>query len=168
MASCSRIITGKDNKASHKTVLKWEKEFETKFDCDLSGNDVIRLRCTLCTKWEKHICSITNFSYNYIRPGTTSIKKDSIKSHCLSEPHKRATDLELKSKLGAIPYMESVTENTPIGQSIRRMCAKDENACHVLFNLTYYLVKQEWPLSDFPKLLKLQEKKLYSRYKRML
>ena len=26
---------GKNNKASHKTVLKWEKEFNTKFDCDL-------------------------------------------------------------------------------------------------------------------------------------
>ena len=104
MASCSRTTTGKDNKASNKTILKWEKEFETKFDCDLSGKDVIRLRCTLCTKWEKRICSIINFSYNYIRLGTTSIKKDCIKLHCLSEPHKTAVDLELKSKLGAIPY----------------------------------------------------------------
>ena len=30
MASCSITTTGKDNKASHETVLKWEKEFETK------------------------------------------------------------------------------------------------------------------------------------------
>ena len=119
---------------------------------------MIRLHCTLCTKWEKRICSITNFSYNYIRPGTTSIKKDSIKSHCLSEPHKRAGDLELKSKLGAIPYMESVIENTPIGRSIRRMCGEDENASRVLFKSTYYLVKQERPLSNFPNVLKLQEK----------
>ena len=63
--------------------------------------------------------------------------------------------------------MESVIEKTLIGRSIRRMCAEDENACRVLFNSTYYLVKQERPLSDFPKLLKLQEKN-YSRYKRML
>ena len=110
------ISTGKDNIASHKTILKWEKEFGSKFDCDLSGKNVIKVRCTLCTKWEKRICSITNFSYNYIRPGTTSIKKDSIKSHCLSAPHKRAADLELKSKLGATPYMESVIENMPIGR----------------------------------------------------
>ena len=61
MARCSRTTTGKDNKASHKTVLKWQKEFETKFDCDLSGKDVIRLRCILCTKWEKRICSIKTF-----------------------------------------------------------------------------------------------------------
>ena len=38
------------------------------------------------------------------------------------------------------------------------MWAGDENACCVLFNLTFYLVKQERPLSDFPNLLKLQEK----------
>ena len=38
------------------------------------------------------------------------------------------------------------------------MCAEDENACCVLFNSTCYLVKQEQPLSDFPNLLKLQEK----------
>ena len=168
MASCSRTTTGKDNKASHKTVLKWEKEFETKFDCDLSGKDLIRLRCTLCTKWEKCICSITNFSYNYIRPWTTSIKTDSIKLHGLSGPHKRAANLELKSKLGAIPYMESVIENTPIGLSIRRMCAEDENASCVWFNLIYYFVKQERPLQTFLIYGNYKKKKLYSRYKRIL
>ena len=69
--------------------------------------------------------------------------------HGLSGPHKRAANLELKSKLGAIPYMESVIENTPIGLSIRRMCAEDENASCVWFNLTYYFVKQERPLQTF-------------------
>ena len=89
--------------------------------------------------------------------------------HGLSGPHKRAANLELKSKLGAIPYRESVIENMPIGQSMRRMCAEDENAFRGLFNSTYYLDKQEWPLSDFPILLKLQEKNCTpSIYKRML
>ena len=48
MASCSK--PGKDNIASYKTVLKWEKEFGTKFDCDFHGKDVIRIRCTVCGK----------------------------------------------------------------------------------------------------------------------
>ena len=60
MARCSRTTTGKDNKASHKTVLKWVKEFEKKFDCNCD-KDVIRLRCILCTKWGKRICSIKTF-----------------------------------------------------------------------------------------------------------
>ena len=92
MASCSK--PGKDNKASHITVLKWEKEFGTNFDCDFHGKDVIRIRCTVCGKWEKQIKSIKNFSYAFIRPGTVSVKKDIIKIHCLSEPHKVATNLK--------------------------------------------------------------------------
>ena len=54
--------------------------------------------------------------------------------------------------------MEFAIESTSIGRSIIRMCAEDENVCCVLFTLTYYLVKQERPLSDFPNPLKSQEK----------
>ena len=38
------------------------------------------------------------------------------------------------------------------------MCAQDKIACRILFNSAYYLAKQERPFSDFPDLLKLQEK----------
>ena len=96
MASCSK--PGKDNKPSYKTVLKWEKEFGTKFDCDFHGKHVIRNRCTVCGKWEKRINSIKNFSYAFMRPGIVSLKKDTIKIHCLSEPHKVATTLNEKAK----------------------------------------------------------------------
>ena len=41
MASCSK--PGNDNEASHKTVLEWEKEFRTKFDCGFHGKDVIHI-----------------------------------------------------------------------------------------------------------------------------
>ena len=41
MTSCSK--PGKDNKASCKTILKWEKELGTKFDCDFHGKDVIHI-----------------------------------------------------------------------------------------------------------------------------
>ena len=39
MTSCSK--PGEDNKASYKTVLKWEKEFGTNFGCDFHSKDVI-------------------------------------------------------------------------------------------------------------------------------
>ena len=84
MASTSKH--GKDNKASHTAVLKWEKKFNTKFDCDLNGKGIVRLCCTL-RKNGRDICSIKNFTSNYICPGSTSIKKDSTKTHCLSKPH---------------------------------------------------------------------------------
>ena len=90
--------------------------------------------------------------------GGLPLKKDTIKSPCLSEPHKYAIKLDTKSKLGAIPYLESVVQHTPVGKAIKNMCAEDKNACRVLFNSAYYLAKQERPFSDFPNLLKLQEK----------
>ena len=88
MASTTK--QGKSSKASHKTVLKWEKEFNTTFGCDLEGKDVVRLCCTLYAKWERLICSIKIISHNYIHLGSTSVEKHSIKSHCLSEPQKAA------------------------------------------------------------------------------
>ena len=77
MASDSK--QGKDKKASHKTVLKWGKEFNTKFNCDLEGKDVARLCCTICAKWQRRICSIKNFNCNYICIGSTSIKKSHLR-----------------------------------------------------------------------------------------
>ena len=86
------------------------------------------------------------------------MKKDTIKIHCLSEPHKVATNLERKSKKGAQLYLESVIQDAPIGKAIKKMCAEDKNVCQILFNSPYYLTKQERPFSDLPGLLKLQEK----------
>lgn len=88
MASINK--QGKNNKTSYKTVLKWEKEFNKTYICNLEGKDVVRFCWTLCAKWERLICTIKNFSYNYIGPVSTSLKKDSIKSHCLLEPNNRS------------------------------------------------------------------------------
>ena len=46
------------------------------------------------------------------------------------------------------------------------MCAEDKNVCWILFNSAYYLAKQEWSFSDFPDLLKLQEKNKMSGIKK--
>ena len=75
-----------------------------------------------------------------------------------SEPHKVATNIEQKYKLGAQPYLESVIQDTPIGKAIKNMRVKDKNACQIFFNSAYYLAKQKQPFSDFPNLFKLQEK----------
>ena len=162
MVSASK--QGKNNKASHKPVLKWEIEFNTKIDCDLEGKDVVRLRCTLSEKWERGTYSLKNFTYNHTRPGYTSIERDSINSYCLSEPHKEAAKLEMKSKSGATTYMESVIRNTPIGRAIKIMCNENRNICSVLSSSAYYLAKQERPFSDFSNLLKLQEKNKNSQH----
>ena len=111
LVSCSK--TGKNNKASYKTVLKWENEFGKKFDCDFHGKDAL------------------------IRPGALPVKKDTIKIHYLSEPHKVTTNLEWKRKLGAQPYLESVIQDTPIGKAIKKY-VKGKSTYRILFNSGYY------------------------------
>ena len=49
----------------------------------------------------------------------------------------------MKSKFGAIPYMVSVLQDTPIGRAIDRLC--NRNVSSVLFNLA----KQERSFADF-------------------
>ena len=85
---------------------------------------IIHIRCTVRGNREKQINSIRKFSYAFIRPGTKSVKTDTIKIHCLSEPHKVATNFERKSRMGAEPQLESVIQDTPIGKAIKKCMPK--------------------------------------------
>ena len=88
-------------------------------------------------KWEKWINSIKNCSFVFIRPGTVSVKKDTIKIHCLSEPLKVATNLEWKSKMGPQPFLKSLIQDTPIGKAIKKGVPKIKMS-QILFNSAYY------------------------------
>ena len=66
---------------------------------DLQGNNVVWLRCVVCKRWEKCINQLKGFTLNWIRPGTQSIKKDAVKTHCNSGQHKEAVQLEQRSKM---------------------------------------------------------------------
>ena len=116
----------------------------------------IHIRCTVRGNREKQINSIRKFSYAFIRPGTKSVKTDTIKIHCLSEPHKVATNFERKSRMGAEPQLESVIQDTPIGKAIKKCMPKIK--MHVEFCLTKLTITFYLPFSDIPGLLKLQEK----------
>ena len=77
MAASSKA--SRDHCANPKTVRKWETELDCPLEYDISSNDVIRLRCKTCKKWEKRITSAKGFSQTWIRLGTNSIKKDAVK-----------------------------------------------------------------------------------------
>ena len=72
------------------------------------------------------------------------------------------------AQLQTFPIIISDPEQDPLKRIAFNRTVCQSHTKELQKNLTYYLVKQERPLSDFPNLLKLQEKKLYSRYKRML
>ena len=147
----------KDNKASIKTVKKWEKEFNCSFDYDLTGNNVTRLRCKACSRWETRINKSKGFQVTWIRPGSQSIKKDGVKVHCNSGQHKEAIRLEERSKMGALPYMERVVKESPIGRGVRKMCDKDRDSLRVKFNWAYHVAKKELPFTEYPDLLQTYE-----------
>ena len=57
---------------------------------NMEHGNVTRLRCVVCKRWEKRINNVKGFMLNWIRPGTQSIKKDGVKTHCNSMQHKEA------------------------------------------------------------------------------
>ena len=69
----------------------------------------------------KQINQCKNFSLNWIRPGSGSVKKDSVLKHVNGEQHKMAVDLSNKSKMCAIPYQEAIIHNSPIDRSFQKM-----------------------------------------------
>ena len=69
----------KDNHCKLSTVLKWEKEFNCKFEYGVNGTGVVRLRCLLCKQYEAHIKNIKTFSIAWVRPGIPPIKKRQFK-----------------------------------------------------------------------------------------
>ena len=72
MASAIKQVKGK--KARHKTVLKWEKEFYTKFVNDLAEKDV-RLRCTPCANGKDLFVPLKTLSMTIFAQVLPQLKK---------------------------------------------------------------------------------------------
>ena len=98
---------------------------------------IFSFRCLDSTRWEKRINQCKNFSLNWIRSGSGSVKKDSILKHVNGEHHKMAADLSNKSKMGAIPYQEAIIHNSPISRSFQKMCERDRDNLRMKFNSMY-------------------------------
>ena len=128
---------------SVKTLKKWEEEVKSKFSYDLSGGKVSPLRCETCVAWEKNISSCKNFSLNWIRPGSESVSKDSVKKHMESFQHKEAEKLQMKKGLGADAYKRQVVQKTAIGQSFAKISNEDREGLRVKVNTCTTLSKMK-------------------------
>ena len=60
--------------------------------------------------------------------------------------------------LGAVAYKEVVSNESPIGRSLRAMSQRDKDQLTTKFNCVYYLLKRERPFVDYPELMKLHQK----------
>ncbi|XP_065670921.1 E3 SUMO-protein ligase KIAA1586-like [Hydra vulgaris] len=153
----------KDHRCRLSTVKKWEKHFNCELKYDLNGNEVIRLRCSLCKQFEKRISQTKLFSMTWIKPGTISIKKDSLASHLSSAHHKEATQIHQQTTLGSVSLSNHVIHNSPIGRGLRKMAVKDTDLLWKKFNIAYYLAKGERPFTDYPYLIALEKKNYKER-----
>ena len=98
-----------------------------------------------------------NFSLNWIRPGSESVSKDSMKKHVESFQHKEAEKLQMKKGLGADAYKRQVVQKTAIGQSFAKISNEDREGLRVKVNTMYHIIKNEDPFTDYPELLNLQK-----------
>ena len=74
-------------KAKLKTVKNWEKQLNIKLEYQLNGSNVVKLWCVVCKKWKSCIKCSKNFNDAWIHHVTESIKKDTFKTHVMSEQH---------------------------------------------------------------------------------
>ena len=162
MAEAKKTISKKVTTA--KNLKKWETEFNCKFLYDLCDNKVCRLRCDTCCRFEGIIKSTENFSTTWIT-GSESISKDSVSKHVKSEQLKLAIKKQQQSELGAYVYRESVIANSAIAKSsLPKLSPKDRAGLRIKVNTVYHLIKNERPLTDYPKLPELQKKPVFLSY----
>ena len=55
-------------------------------------------------------------------------------------------------------YRDSVIMNLPLAKSFLRLNPADKGSLKAKFNTTYYVLKKERPLTDYPDILNLQTK----------
>ena len=113
--------------AKLKTVKKWQEALKCKVDVLEILDGKVK-----CIKYGDHIKNMKGFSKIWI-DGTETIKKDSLEKYIKGEPHKTASDLELKGSLGPSSYQEKIVATIPIGRSLTKMVEEDKKVSMVLF-----------------------------------
>ena len=89
----------------------------------------------------------------WISPGTTAVKKDSLKKHINSAPHKQAAEHGIKRNLVAASYTQEIVEKMLIGHCLKKICIDDRKG----LGSAYYLALKERLFTDFPELLTFQK-----------
>ena len=83
---------------------------------------VIKLKCTVCLKFKDRICSVRNFSNNWI-DGADSVRTGNIKDHALSQQHINAMTL-LKKEQAKEKGLD-ISTYAPIAPSMNKLTDDD-------------------------------------------
>src|SRR5215469_14110903 len=145
-------------------VDKWMNELDPNrqiFEFEKrSSESTSLLSCKVCKLFKDKLNHLRNFNDTFIK-GTPITKKDSVVKHIQSEMHKYA--LNLKSK----PENLKDFFKTPIGQVLKKTSNEEEEKVKKLIDISYFINKNELPLSKFAPLAELEKRhgvKLGERY----
>ena len=136
-----------------KTVKKWNYDW---LSYEQEEGTVTKIWCKICREFPEEA---TRQQHNgqkqfvdceaYIN-GTNNVKICAVKAHSKSEGHEAAR----KASVAACN-----PESTPIAKSFRVLKKEENDKLVKLFNVAYYIAKEEKPFRDFPTLVKFELKK---------
>ena len=133
--------------SKRKVTDRWLKEKLGTFSWLSVDEDRNVMYCNSCMRhWKAHGDSKPSVFVT----GCSSFKSESLEKHATSSAHVRCVEADRTA---------SPSSSSSIPKSILRMNTEMANQLKVLFNITYYLVQKERPLSDFPDLAALHQKK---------
>ena len=101
--------------------------------------------------------SVTTMTLEFDKKNAKGKIKKTLKTS-LSVPHIKAVDYENKKNLGMKKYTEKLIDEAPIEKGSKSMGSSDKKALLIKFNTTYYLAKNERPLTIFLILLNCRRK----------
>ena len=111
-----------------------------RYKTDQSGSVVTEIWCAVCRQYAD-----SEGKKSSLVSGNEIVKKESITYHLKSSLHVRSIAADKKSR----------SEPTPMEQALVKMNEATMTKMNILVRTVFYLVKNERPLSDFPKLLEL-------------
>ncbi|XP_065681529.1 zinc finger protein 862-like [Hydra vulgaris] len=158
-------ITANSRKVSVSTVETWKSELAEYslsewlfYDID-SNERVKNLKCKFCTEFNDTIKTMPYYTNTFI-VGSANYRKSNILDHCKSQPHLKAYTLFLKKSnnfQNASKPLLPCKNNATITDGLKKMEKNDLEKTLKKFQLSYFIAKQQLPLSKFVPIVKLVE-----------
>ena len=154
----------KGRRVTSSTVEKWKKNDLAIFEADTwlvyevdqseMGKFCSSLKCTVCVEFEQGIKKRRNFSRSWI-DGSANFKLSNVIDHAKSDAHNEALAL-YKRRMGKAPSPPVPTGNQRTLEF--KLSKEQEEVFKKKFDISYFVVKEEMPLSKYEKIIQLEKR----------
>nr|XP_047140930.1 zinc finger protein 862-like [Hydra vulgaris] len=153
IALCSKCSTTWKSELAEYSLSEW-----LFYDID-SNERVKNLKCKICTEFNDTIKTMPYYTNTFI-VGSANYRKSNILDHCKSQPHLKAYTLFLKKSnnfQNASKPLLPCKNNATITDGLKKMKKSDLEKTLKKFQLSFFIAKQQLPLSKFVPIVKLVE-----------